>query len=57
MKKELDDIKNTLQAEVVKLDKEYGLRFEMIKYIDDKRSVVDTIKRSADDVNKIIKGL
>ena len=29
----------------------------MIKYIDDKKSVVDTIKRSAEDVNKIIKGL
>ena len=27
MKKELDDIKNTLQGEVLKLDNEYGLRF------------------------------
>ena len=57
MRKEIDEIKSTLQESVIKLDKEYSLRFDMIKYIDDQKTVFETIKRSSEEVVKIIKNL
>lgn len=50
-------MKVTLQEEVKKLYKEYGLRFEMIKYIDGQKTVFETVKKSSEDVVKIIKSL